>query len=244
MLDAQPADTHRHRRIGRVAPTGSSECSSASRSPTPTRWRSQEDAEHPGRHHRTRARFQGARPDVTCAPSAGSPGCSSAVTGFAGPASAGASLRGSLITVPGRHVRRCRISGCTRYDYTQALLDATPVAVSLRRQGRRLVDDHDTVRLATCLRFFSPRSSLSDLPDFFDWCWRGDVGRRFLLLVVSVFADVVSAGPGGADCRRAAAGHPVFASAHRQQALTSLRGSGWMAKRPGRTMRPASGPSV
>jgi hypothetical protein len=39
----------------------------------------------------------------------------------------------------------------------------------------RPVAAQDTARFLACFAFFSPRFSFKVLPDFFDWCWRGDL---------------------------------------------------------------------
>jgi hypothetical protein len=38
-----------------------------------------------------------------------------------------------------------------------------------------MVDGHELGRLDACFAFFWLRFSFSVLPDFFDWCWRGDL---------------------------------------------------------------------
>jgi len=46
------------------------------------------------------------------------------------------------------------------------------IGVGIESRPRAL---HDTGRFLACFAFFSPRFSFKVLPDFFVWCWRGDL---------------------------------------------------------------------
>ena len=59
-----------------------------------------------------------------------------------------------------RRARRCRLRVTERKH---------------RSSTRRAMRGHEPARLTACFAFFSPRFSFSDLPDFFDSCWRGDL---------------------------------------------------------------------
>ncbi len=68
-------------------------------------------------------------------------------------------------------------SGCDRRPRALATSSSMPssVAGAPCEAPARHTFDHEPGRLVACLAFFSSRFSFNDLPDFFDWCWRGDL---------------------------------------------------------------------